>query len=87
MRIAGPVMIGMSGLAPWRFMVFNLVGAAVWAPLVAGTGYFFGQALELIFPELRRYQEKALLAVIGGLALWVVGRQLWRMWRKKAGKA
>jgi membrane protein DedA with SNARE-associated domain len=87
LRIAGPLAIGMSGLAPWRFMAFNLIGAAIWAPLVAGTGYVFGQALELVFPEIRRYEERALLGVIGGLVLWVVGRQLWRMWRKSRGRA
>ena len=39
MRIAGPVLLGTTAL-PWpRFVLFNLIGAVVWAVLVAGAGW------------------------------------------------
>ncbi|MBI4804679.1 MAG: DedA family protein [Desulfovibrio sp.] len=66
LRVAGPVAIGASGVGIWRFMVFNLLGAALWALLVGGTGYVFGQTLGWLFSDLKHYEELALvlLAVI-----------------------
>ena len=32
LRIAGPIVIGMSSLAARRFLVFNAIGALIWAP-------------------------------------------------------
>jgi len=34
MRLVGPMVIGASGLAPWRFALLNVLGAAVWGHLV-----------------------------------------------------
>ena len=36
LRILGPIVIGTSSVPPWRFAIFNIIGAAMWAPLVAG---------------------------------------------------
>jgi membrane protein DedA with SNARE-associated domain len=74
LRIAGPVAIGMTALRPWRFMLFNAVGALIWAPLVAGVGYLFGHAMERVFGEMRRYEEFGLLVLVVVLgAGFVVG--------------
>lgn len=45
LRTALPVAAGMSGVAGARFVVLNLVSAALWAPLVAGLGWVFGAAV------------------------------------------
>src|ERR1035437_7311575 len=45
LRMAGPIVIGSCGIAPWRLALFNFIGALIWAPLVAGHGYFAGQAV------------------------------------------
>lgn len=65
LRIAGPIAIGMSEVAAWRFILFNLLGAAIWAPLVTGAGYLFGQSLEWLFADIRRYEGVVLLLIIG----------------------
>jgi membrane protein DedA with SNARE-associated domain len=44
LRIIGPIVIGACEVPLWRFAVFNMVGAAIWAPLIGGLGYLFGDA-------------------------------------------
>lgn len=68
LRIAGPIAMGALGVARRRFWTFNVLGAAVWAPLVGGVGYVSGQALQAWTGELQRY-EGALLVVLIALAL------------------
>jgi len=67
LRVAGPVAIGASGVPVWRFIVFNLLGAALWALTIGGAGYLFGQTLGWLFTDMKRYEELALvlLAAIG----------------------
>jgi len=46
LRIAAPIVIGASGIAPWRLALFDFIGAVLWAFVVAGLGYFAGQAVQ-----------------------------------------
>jgi len=76
LRIAGPIVIGTSGVPLLRFATFNMIGAAIWALLVTGTGYYFGMALEALFTDIRRAEEIVLVGIIvGGLLVW--------LWRRK----
>jgi membrane protein DedA with SNARE-associated domain len=45
-RMAGPIVIGSCGIPAWRVALFNLIGVLLWAPLVAGLGYFAGQLVQ-----------------------------------------
>jgi membrane protein DedA with SNARE-associated domain len=77
LRIVGPLAIGMTSVSRIRFFSLNLLGAIVWATLIGGLGYMFGQALSLIFTDLHRYEEALLaLMAIMGVAIWI--RQRWR---------
>ena len=76
LRIAGPIVIGTSRVPLWRFAVLNMIGAAIWAVLVAGAGYYFGMALEALFADVRLVEETVL---IGILAVGFV----WWLWRRK----
>jgi membrane protein DedA with SNARE-associated domain len=78
LRIAGPVLIGTSDVAPWRFALFNAIGAAIWAPLIAGAGWFFGRAVEAVLGDIHRFElwAVALAALFG--ASWLLWRLLQR---------
>lgn len=69
LRIVGPIAIGASHVPPVRFAFFNLLGAAIWAPLVAGAGYLFGHALKRLLGDVERFEGAAfvLIAVVVGL--------------------
>jgi membrane protein DedA with SNARE-associated domain len=62
-RIAGPIVIGAAGIAPWRLAVFNFIGALIWAPLVATVGYGAGHAFEPFMEDLRRVEIVGLVVV------------------------
>ena len=68
LRIAGPIAIGMSALPAWRFFVFNAIGAVIWAPLIAGVGWVFGQAIEQLLGDMRRYETVGLAVLVGLIA-------------------
>jgi membrane protein DedA with SNARE-associated domain len=62
LRMAAPIVIGSSGIAPWRLVVFDFIGAALWGSVVAGLGYFAGQAVQ----ELAgRFDRSAVLFLMG----------------------
>ena len=71
-RILGPIMLGMGRVAAWKFLVFNFIGAAIWAPLIAGLGYAFGAILERVLADLQHVELWAaglVIAVAIGVAL------------------
>jgi len=81
LRTIGPMVIGMSGIAWPRFFLLNLIGAITWAITIAGAGYLFGHALELVLVDIKHY-EGTLFAVMAaaGMLVWLVYR--WRQRRQ-----
>jgi len=76
LRIVGPIAMGAAGVSPRRFALFNVLGAAVWALLIGGAGYVFGQSVELVLGDVSRYKEVALVAV-AAVALVLSGIRAW----------
>jgi membrane protein DedA with SNARE-associated domain len=72
-RILGPVMLGMGRVPAWKFMLYNFIGAALWAPLIAGIGYLFGNVLQSVLHDLKRVEEFAFGGVLLiGVALFAL---------------
>ena len=55
-RIVGPILLGMGRVPAWKFMVFNFLGAVIWAPVIAGIGYAFGNILKSVLEDLKSYE-------------------------------
>ncbi len=86
LRILGPVLLGMGRVPAWKFAVFNLLGAALWAPLIAGIGYAFGSLMERVLGEVEHY-EMALFGLL--VVLGLTGAALHRLHgkpRRRPGK-
>ena len=72
-RTVTPFVLGMSRVPVIEFVVFNIVGAAAWASTIAGLGYAFGKAMELLLGDLRHYEKWILLSVIAvGALIWLL---------------
>ena len=72
-RILGPIMLGMGRVPAWKFMLFNFIGAAIWAPLVAGVGYLFGNILQSVLHDMKKVEIYAFLVVLAvGITLFAV---------------
>lgn len=67
LRIVSPVAIGVSRIAAGRFVILNLISAAVWAVLFTGLGYVFGKAVDRALA--RFHLQHPALIVLGLLAL------------------
>src|SRR5438270_2834204 len=72
--IAGPLAGALR--MPWRqFLVFNLMGAALWVPMISTVGYLFGRHWDLLLHYIKRAD-----IAFTALAVLVV---LWLCWRKR----
>jgi len=71
-RTVAPFVIGMSGFPSRLFILLNAISATIWAIIVGGAGYLFGQVLEKMFNDAKRLELPAiLLVVILGIAIWI----------------
>ena len=80
LRNVTPVMLGISGVSYKKFIILNIIGAAIWAGAFAWGGYLFGMLLAEIlhtFAEYARIVIAALL-LIGVVAAVVHFRGAWR---------
>lgn len=79
-RTVTPFLIGASRVSPLRFLVLNTIGGLIWAVAVGTLGYLFGQTLELIVADLKKYELFAFAGLAGiGLLVWT-----FYQWRKLA---
>ncbi len=85
-RIMTPVVLAMNPkIKSSRFFFFNAIGALIWSVAVAGGGYIFGHAIEMVLVKIKNY-EIAFLIFIGvagtGILLF---RRYWKK-RHKPGE-
>ncbi len=75
LRTVTPFLVGAAKISPLKFLVFNFLGATVWAVAIGAMGFYFGHAFELILGDLKHY-ELLLFGVLAGLGLAIWIRQL-----------
>ncbi|HQT43665.1 MAG TPA: DedA family protein [Halothiobacillus sp.] len=80
LRAAGPVLIGHSGLCPWKFMLYNAIGAIIWAVLFIGLGWVFGQAAEQVLTQINHWGHYVFY--VGAVVILVVGIGIW-LWNQR----
>ena len=73
LRSVIPFALGMTPVSASRFVSLSAVGAVIWAIVVGGGGFFFGNALEMMIEKIKRY-ELAFFAVLAGIGLiiWLI---------------
>ena len=73
LRNLTPMVIGAAGFSPRRFVLFNALGALVWAVTVAFAGYLFGQAVTMVLDDVKKYELWVMLVLaLGGASFWGV---------------
>jgi membrane protein DedA with SNARE-associated domain len=75
LRTAGPIGVAIIGM-PWpRFLVLNMIGAAVWSATIAVLGYLLGQGLQTLLGDLKHAEKWIFAAVLlAAAAVWLVRR-------------
>jgi membrane protein DedA with SNARE-associated domain len=74
LRLAGPMTLGALGVPARKFVVLNMLSAALWAVLFASVGYQFGSAMQWLLDDLREIEEVLLVGVMGAAVAWAVWR-------------
>jgi len=64
MRIAGPIVIGSSGLTWPRYLALNITGAVGWAACWLTVGYALGAAAERVVGNLAKIERELFLTVL-----------------------
>jgi membrane protein DedA with SNARE-associated domain len=79
LRAVAAFTIGMAGIAPGRFLVLNMISAAVWAAAITALGYAAGEAVRAALGHLHEHRYIAFgIVVAGGALVW-----LWSHWRQR----
>jgi len=73
LRNVTPMAIGVSGFSPGRFLILNVIGAALWSSVVACAGFIFGEVLTRFIADMKHFERWAFLGIIAlGAIVWVV---------------
>lgn len=76
LRIAGPILLGTTPLSALRFGLLNAVGALLWAGVIGGLGWTFGNAAELVLGQIRHVEGWLLLGLVcAGAIVWSIRRR------------
>jgi membrane protein DedA with SNARE-associated domain len=79
-RIMTPVVLAINPkIKTSRFMVFNAIGALIWSIAVAGGGYIFGHAIQILLKSIKDIE----LVVISIIVLIAAAILILRRHRKK----
>ncbi len=73
LRTAGPILLGTAGIPAYRFALFNLLGAILWAIVIGTLGWFVGAAARAMLGRLHHVEMWlfAAIAIVGlGLAVY-----------------
>ncbi|MDC3981351.1 DedA family protein [Polyangium jinanense] len=90
LRNVAPVAIALSRIPMTRFLVLNVMSAALWAVIVTGLGYLFGQAVEAAWGKLHAWDERlamgAVLAAISVFGFNLLRERVQRRQRASRGR-
>ena len=69
-RTITPVVIGATGYSALRFLILNAIGSMAWATIIGLAGFVFGNAMEWILTDVKRYEQWLLLFLgVAGLVI------------------
>jgi len=72
LRTITPIIIGVSGISAIRFFILNFIGAFLWASLVGSLGYLFGQSIQILIGDIKKYELIIFVALaLTGLLVWI----------------
>jgi membrane protein DedA with SNARE-associated domain len=83
LRLAGPVVIGSTGLRWRRFVLLNALGAVAWSAVWVLAGYGAGAALQALLGDLARIEREVAL---GALAVATLAALVLHLTRRRQGR-
>ncbi len=87
LRTVAPFAIGLSNVSLKKFIFLNVISAAIWAVTLAILGYFFGQVMEAVLDDIKKYELLIMTGIFLAAALIFIVKRLRRRKRMKARSA
>ncbi|TKI02806.1 DedA family protein [Martelella alba] len=81
-RLLGPLLIGVSRLSPLTFILFNIIGAALWAVIFVTLGYWGGQIIMPWLSNVDHHLRMVLLVAVALMLVWLVAGFIRRLMRR-----
>ncbi|WP_261641599.1 DedA family protein [Erwinia mallotivora] len=72
LRIVGPVIIGASRIKPQKFLLFNVIGAVLWALIFVSLGYAGGRVIAPWLHSLDQHLKPLFWVALMVLLVWLV---------------
>jgi membrane protein DedA with SNARE-associated domain len=73
LRTVLPFALGASSVGAAQFLALNAIGAFVWAAVVGGGGYLFGNLLETLIGDMKRLEDALFVGIaVVGAGVWAV---------------
>lgn len=71
LRTISPIALGLSSISAVRYTILNMLSGMVWAVIVGGAGYVFGNALEAVLGKFSRWEHRLIAGAAMALVLFV----------------
>lgn len=79
-RLPLPILCGAAGIAPLRFLRYNVATALAWALIFTALGVLYGAGATVVFGRVARYEAWILLgSVLVGLVIQAATRALGKL--------
>ncbi|MDY8109534.1 DedA family protein [Fulvimarina sp. 2208YS6-2-32] len=79
LRMPGLIALGMSKITLTRFLILNLIGAALWSGIFTTLGFVFGYSIQSLFSQVE-VVEKGVAIFVGVLAVSLAVYFGYRQW-------
>jgi membrane protein DedA with SNARE-associated domain len=87
LRTVAPFAIGLSNVSTKKFIFLNIISAAIWAVTLGVLGYFFGQIMEAVLDDIKKYELIIMAGIFLIAAVIFIVKRLRRRKRMKACNA
>ncbi len=79
LRITCAVIIGISRISVFKFLIYEAISCLVWAIIISFAGYYFGAAVERVLGRAEHVEKYGLaLIVVIAISVW-----LYHKWKEK----
>lgn len=69
LRTIAPFAVGLSDIPQSKFFILNILSAAVWAAVFGIGGYLFGQALEILMNDIKKFELVIIFIIISAAVI------------------
>lgn len=76
-RMIAAVGFGVMAMRFRKYALLQFLVSILWAGVIGGLGYLFGETLETVLGDLKRYERLVIFAVLGIAIIYVAGHYFW----------